>query len=52
MNNNAKQVIESSGFASLHPAVQCTAIIVGALTLLGFYLALMTDFWDNVSRRK
>ena len=52
MADNAKQVIESSGFTSLHPAVQCTAIIVGALALLGFYLAIFTDFWDNISMRK
>lgn len=47
-----KQVTESSGFTSLHPAVQCTAIICGVIFALGFYLAIFTDFWDNISRKK
>ncbi|HMW11042.1 MAG TPA: hypothetical protein PJ987_11430 [Bacteroidia bacterium] len=49
---NVQNVVESNGFLQLHPAVQCTTIIVGALAVSGFYLALFTDFWDNISRRK
>jgi len=48
----AQHTIESSGFEHLHPVVQCTLIICACIGILGFYLALFTDFWDNISRKK
>lgn len=47
-----QQTVNSVSFYNLHPAVQCTLIICAFLAITTLYLAIFTDFWDNISRRK
>mgnify|MGYP003403401622 CR=1 FL=1 len=42
----------TSEFLNLHPAVQCTIVVMGTLFLLGVILAWYSDFWNNISNRK
>jgi len=37
---------------NLHPAAQVAAIVMGGLFFICFYLAVLTDFFDNISRKK
>lgn len=47
-----QQTVNSGSFQSLHPAVQCTIIICTFLTITTLYLAIFTDFWNNISRKR
>lgn len=42
--NEAKQIIESEGFAALDPSVQITIVICVAFGIISIFLALLTDF--------
>ena len=37
---------------TLHPAAQVTAIIVIGIAASVFFLAIMTDFFDNITRNR
>ena len=37
---------------SMHPVAQVTLIIVMGAVILGVFLAMGTDFWDNIGKKK
>ena len=47
-----QDIITNEGFTSLHPAVQCTAIIVGAALIFSLYLLVFSDFWSNIYEKR
>lgn len=45
--NDVQQTVNSPGFQNLHPAVQCTIVIVIGFIIIAVILAWFTDFWNK-----